>query len=131
MNLINGTLIVQAFNFLLAYLILRFLLLKPVVAYIQQEAARKRALQLSVESLTVGLQVQEQEKAALWAQCLQQFRATVPHAAVDRRSDKRASQALNDGSMTQRNQLMTPEQEAHMISEVAQQLIKGIVDARG
>lgn len=53
---INFTLCVQAFNFLIAYFILRIFLFKPAVVVIDQERTRERGLQ---EIIKQGVQINQ------------------------------------------------------------------------
>lgn len=63
---VNGTLIVQALNFFLAYIILRFLYFKPAAAALTKEQAVKDDLQVSIATLqaTVAAKQYEQKKVA-------------------------------------------------------------------
>lgn len=63
---INATLIVQAFNFFLAYLILRYLLCKPTVRVIEQEERETESLQAVAQERTRELEVTVEAKEAAW-----------------------------------------------------------------
>lgn len=75
---INATLIIQAGNFLIAYLVLRFLFFKPVVAVIRQEQAHVDGLvsQLNEKRKTMhALELTRQEQ---WRIAQQEFRNRFP-----------------------------------------------------
>jgi hypothetical protein len=82
MDLVNGTLLVQAFNFFIAYMLLKKLLLKPAVAGIQQELAYRNNLQATVDARSHALTVKEQEKQWQWHTFQQSFRTKIPELSV-------------------------------------------------
>lgn len=63
---INGTIFIQACNFFVAYLILRFFYFKPAAHAIQKEQAVKADLQVSIATLqaTIAAKQYEQKKQA-------------------------------------------------------------------
>ena len=63
---IDCTLFAQMFNFFIAYLIMRWLLLKPAIAVIQAEADEKKRVQQTIQSLDVSVQSLRQEQKHLW-----------------------------------------------------------------
>lgn len=63
---IDCTLFVQMINFFLAYLIMRFLLFKPVVAIIDADNDERERGNEAVKSFEVSLKLVLQERAELW-----------------------------------------------------------------
>lgn len=63
---INMTLLVQMGNFLIAYGMIRALLIKPVYAVLMHEAAEQADLQETVESRSIILAQKEREKQEQW-----------------------------------------------------------------
>src|SRR5436190_15443295 len=59
---INATFFVQIFNFFIAYLMLRFLLFKPVITIIQHEEKQEKALQEIIDQHKRELAIQEKER---------------------------------------------------------------------
>jgi len=68
---INATLIVQAFNFFIAYLLFRFILLKPAYRIITQEEQQKRELKLLVDKDRELLAEKKREQREQWLVCKQ------------------------------------------------------------
>lgn len=75
---INATVIVQAFNFFIAYLILRFFLCKPAVKVIEQEQVETEHLQSLTEERTQILAQTVAEKEAAWKDFQVLFSQEVP-----------------------------------------------------
>jgi hypothetical protein len=63
---INATLIVQAFNFLIAYVLLRIGLFKPAVALIQAEYERQNQLRIMITHNHEGITQKEQARYEQW-----------------------------------------------------------------
>ncbi len=76
--MINGTLIVQAINFFIGYLLLRFLLLKPVVTAVQEGEQEEIAVRTDIKKAQEALVVREEEKQKEWRKCQQFFMQHVP-----------------------------------------------------
>jgi hypothetical protein len=74
---INATLIVQALNFFVAYLILRYFLCKPTVKVIEQEHEETEHLQEVATERTQALAIKIEEKAVAW----KDFQATFAREA--------------------------------------------------
>jgi len=77
---INATLFVQAINFFIAYLLFRFILLKPAYQAIQLEQQEKDQLEERVESDKKALDDMRQLKIAQWRSCQQQCTDYIPGA---------------------------------------------------
>ncbi len=75
---INITLVVQAINFLIAYIIIRFLLFKPVVQELQQEWHEKDALNESIEKGKLAINDKIAIKDDNWRQCRNYFKKHAP-----------------------------------------------------
>lgn len=70
---INLTLLIQVINFIIAYIILRFLFFRPVVAVIKREDQEKDSLLDTIEQRRIMLQDREKERQELWRQCQYYF----------------------------------------------------------
>lgn len=119
MNKIDFTLVVQAFNFLVAYFVLRHLLFKPAVAVVMQEREQEKGLLKAITSEQSALATYEQEKKEQWLFCQQQFALNTPDATQQIHVD-----------FATRIVLPTIEQERviAMQHEVAQFIIKKVND---
>ncbi len=78
MDLINGTIVVQALNFLVAYCIVRSLLLKPAVERIQQDKEHQQELMTAIEARSHAVIDKEQEKQQQWHLFQNRFRSRIP-----------------------------------------------------
>lgn len=78
MSLINATIFIQAVNFGITYLFVRHLLLKPVVAVIQEETENQQLLlgQLTTQKQSLIASEQELEVWRNW--CKSQFSQRAP-----------------------------------------------------
>ena len=75
---INATLIIQAGNFLIAYLMLRFLFFKPVVAVIRQEQAHVDGLVGQLNEKRKVMHALELTRHEQWHTAQQEFRNRFP-----------------------------------------------------
>lgn len=75
---INMTLLVQAIHFLIAYSILKRLLLAPVFGVIEHETMQSDALVDAIESRTVIVQEKKRDCKERWEHYQQDMRAQVP-----------------------------------------------------
>jgi hypothetical protein len=75
---INGTLLVQAFNFMIVYLMLRFFLFKPVISIIEHEKAQENAMLDSIDQQMKSLDIQEKERQRHWYICQEYFKTHQP-----------------------------------------------------
>lgn len=75
---INMTLVVQAGHFLVAYVILKRLLLRPVFSVIEQETMQVDALVETIESRTVIVQEKKRDSKERWEHYQKEMRAQAP-----------------------------------------------------
>ncbi len=75
---INITLIVQLILFIVAYLILRIFLFKPVMAIINHETIERESLISLVEARTIIVRQKEMEKKERWQHNQQEFSLIIP-----------------------------------------------------
>lgn len=80
---INATLIVQALNFFIAYLILRYFLCKPTVKVIEQEHEETEHLQQVAAERTQALTTTLEKKEAAWKDFQVLFAKESPQAGCD------------------------------------------------
>jgi hypothetical protein len=67
--IINLTLVVQAFNFFIAYLLIRYVLLRPALGVLDAERAVRRQFLQEIENIKQSLTVKEQERKKRWQEC--------------------------------------------------------------
>lgn len=77
MNL-NATLIIQAINFFVAYILLRSLLLKPAVAAVQQERAQSGELREAIDHNHTLIDQKGDERNQQWEECHQMYTESKP-----------------------------------------------------
>lgn len=75
---INGTLLVQAFNFMIVYWMLRILLFKPVLSIIDHEKAQESAMLDNIDQQMKSLEIQEKERQRHWYICQEYFKTHQP-----------------------------------------------------
>ncbi len=75
---INITLLIQIFNFIIAYVIVRTLLLKPAVAVILQEEEYRAHLDASIESNLKANKAKEETMAHRWTTAKEIFASRAP-----------------------------------------------------
>lgn len=78
MDFINLTLVVQIFHFLIAYLILSRLLLKPAVSIIQGEEKKEEVLISNAKVEQKNIQEKEIHKEEFWKKSLEEFEKAKP-----------------------------------------------------
>lgn len=78
---LNITIFIQIVNFMIAYVIIRTLLLKPTVAVILQEQAHLDLLEGSIESISKSNKAKEETMTRRWTACRQQFGGHAPEVA--------------------------------------------------
>lgn len=75
---INFTLVVQAANFCVAYLLMRWLFFKPVIEVIQQDSAKRAQLVDSIAEHQAKVAEHEQQNHADWQACREYFSCHTP-----------------------------------------------------
>jgi hypothetical protein len=75
---INGTLLVQAFNFMIVYGMLRIFLFKPVINIIEHEKAQENAMLDMINQQIKSLEIQEKERQRHWYICQEYFKTDQP-----------------------------------------------------
>ncbi len=75
---INGTLLVQAFNFMIVYCMLRFFLFKPVISIIEHEKAQEDGMLNIIDQQIKSLEIQEKERQRHWYICQEYFKTHQP-----------------------------------------------------
>ena len=75
---INATLFVQAINFFIAYLLFRFILLKPAYQVIQQEQQEKERLENRLVADKQALMDMHNIRVVRWRSCQQFCRSYMP-----------------------------------------------------
>jgi hypothetical protein len=75
---INGTLIVQIFNFIIVYVMLRIFLFKPVISIIEHEKAQENGMLDIIDQQIQSLEIQEKERQRHWYVCQEYFKTDQP-----------------------------------------------------
>ncbi len=75
---LNGTIIVQLINFIIAYFIIDRLLLRKAVALIQQECTEQDNLMKDIQKERDYVSDNEEQKKLEWEQFFQQFKQESP-----------------------------------------------------
>ena len=75
---INGTMIVQAFNFMIVYWMLRVFLFKPVISIIEHEKKQEDAMLDIINQQIKSLEIQEKERQRHWYICQEYFKTHQP-----------------------------------------------------
>ncbi len=75
---VNATLIVQAINFFIAYLLFRFILLKPAYQVITEENQNEAELQELVSRDKMALEEKKDEQLEQWRVCKQYCKDYIP-----------------------------------------------------
>ncbi len=75
---INGTLLIQAFNFMIVYCMLRIFLFKPVISIIEHEKAQENSMLDSIDQQVKSLEIQEKERQRHWYICQEYFKTHQP-----------------------------------------------------
>jgi Ni,Fe-hydrogenase I cytochrome b subunit len=78
MSLINATLVAQAIHFSIAFILIKYLLFKPVFAQIEQEDKLQESLIATVQSHQQTVASKEQELTSGWYALRSYFAAHVP-----------------------------------------------------
>jgi len=76
--MINATLFVQAFNFFIAYLLLRTLLFKPAMKSIDQEQQERDHLDQQIADRQTSLEQKAQQKEKDWEEKQAAFKEAAP-----------------------------------------------------
>ena len=78
---INATVLVQAFNFLIVYWMLRLFLFKPVIAIIEHENAQEHAMLNIIDQQKKSLEIQEKERQRHWYICQEYYLQNQPYTS--------------------------------------------------
>jgi len=103
--LINLTLIIQALNFFIAYLILRYFLLKPGLQALDQEDTQQANLVMRLEHVRLRMLEKQQQLLANWQEYKKSFARNTPlvsdRALLAKQSLIPISRTIFDQSMVQ------------------------------
>lgn len=90
---ISIALFIQIINFIIAYIIIRTLLLKPAVSEILQEEEHQARLQEAVNNTTQGNKAKEQTLESKWASCKNIFSEKSPEVIQTEKELRTISEA--------------------------------------
>lgn len=74
----NATLLIQVINFFIAYGIVRFFIVKPLLALIQQEDAQAASLAQAVQERQMTIENKRHELEVYWSECKDHFASHTP-----------------------------------------------------
>ncbi len=75
---INATLIIQAINFFIFYIVLRRFLLKPAIAIISHEEQEQESVKNIIVQQEQSLMLKEKERQKYWHDCRVHFKKSRP-----------------------------------------------------
>ncbi len=75
---VNATLVIQAINFSIAYILLRKFLLKPAVAVMQHEQQEQESVKIVIAQQEQSLILKENERQKNWHNCRAYFKENRP-----------------------------------------------------
>lgn len=125
---LNATLFVQVCNFVVAYLVLRFLLLEPVYRHIIRGEKKEQGLHNTIESAQEDVAKYRSQYEAVWQSCRDYFRTHKPALEAPRDADEgQQIPPLTYPSMTK------PEAEklVAQMSELVEQSVEGDSAGKG
>lgn len=70
---VNATLVIQAINFAIAYIVLRTFLFKPAIAVIQHEQEEQEAIKNVIGQQEQSIELKEKERQKHWQLCRSYF----------------------------------------------------------
>lgn len=114
MSIINATIVVQAFHFFIAYLLIRYCFFKPVVIQIQAEDAHQESLIAMVQAHQQLVAQKERELVDQWNGMRRYFAQHTPSLKPEL-------------FITQRPSMVTPQFDAQEIAHAAEQLEKELL----
>lgn len=116
---INATVIVQAFNFFVTYVLLRILLFKPAVNALQREQKETDHLQSMIQEREKRLAHTAEQKQVAWQKMQEQFAKASPPVRQARITHRMVEPTLEP-------HVLTSEQIEHLAHEVEQAVIKKV-----
>lgn len=113
---INATLVLQAFHFFIAYVLIKNLLLKPAVILLYAQEKQTRDLLSTIKSYTHAVQQKEHEKNSLWAHTQSFFARHTP-----------VLEKFISGKPTSVQQLVIPQISENQRSQTTEKLEETII----
>lgn len=110
---INATTLVQAFNFLIVYWMLRIFLFKPVIAIIEHNDAEARSLADIIDQQQKSLAIQEKERQRHWFLCQTYFALNQPY-----RPESTLPTSVINSNPKNVTPHMSPESIAHLVFDI-------------
>ena len=120
---INMTLVVQALNFIFAYIALNNLLLKPAFEALEHDEKSAAELLATVISRRATIDAIERHQQERWNMCKQQIAQTIPQ--VDTYQELRVSEKEIDLSSMK----VSSAHEKKLVQQVSQYFVNTIQDA--
>ncbi|MFZ5953953.1 MAG: hypothetical protein ACOYT8_02500 [Candidatus Dependentiae bacterium] len=123
MSLVNLTLGVQAINFFLAYLILKYFLLKPAIMAIQSEDTLQQHLIAKVHQSHKRISDKQREIQEKWQECQKEFADNAPLLEVNQFVTRSTTKALSLAPINEQEVM-------HKAQEIEHELIKKVAHVR-
>ena len=118
----NATLLLQAVHFIIAYGIVRYLLLKPIIAAIYSEDSLAESLQESLQDRKAAIEEKHRELLAQWEICKRYFSTHAPLLV----SKHIPLKIVIEGPLASKDK-QTQQRE---IASLAQQIVSGVDHVR-
>ena len=96
---INATVIVQAINFFIVYVLLRFFLFKPAVAMLDSENSEEETLLGMINQQKKSIEIQEKERQRYWYACREYFKMHRPSCLLYDSIGCQTSSVVDDSYM--------------------------------
>jgi hypothetical protein len=81
---VNFTIIIQMINFFICFLMLKYLLFKPAVRYLQIEEKKEKEISEKILSQENIIKNKIEEKSLTWARCEQYFEKNCPKVIIEK-----------------------------------------------
>ena len=111
---INATILVQAFNFIIVYWMLRLFLFKPVISIIEHEKSQQIAMIDLIDQQQKSLEIQEKERLRHWYTCQEYFNKHQPELAQE---TSLIAEDTEHAAIIQ-SEPLSPDAIAHIIADV-------------
>lgn len=116
---INATLFVQAFNFFVAYVILKTLLFKPAFKALQQESKERLHLKNIIKERKITLEKTAEQKNLAWLQLQEDFAQAAPSVRQVHVSHQRVEPAMPPEPLSK-------EEIEHLASDIQRAVVKKV-----
>jgi hypothetical protein len=81
---VNFTIIIQMINFFIGFLLLKYLLFKPAIKYLQIEEKKEEVISEKILTQENNIKNKLEEKSKNWANCKQYFKKNCPKPITEK-----------------------------------------------